>query len=703
MRKKQLLYFYGITALALTTTNANAIDFFSKPWNREFDTTYLESYSPHNWSKTAKDDYGIPKATKLLEIIKEKNNNERYPKAFLNSEIIEEMRKKYNSDIDYYKFIKANYVDKIDSLAKINRKDRGKYIELMNCFINLGIAYYVTKDEKIAQKAWHIFKEQMSNYEVKMKAFHYDFHCFASGYDMFQGAWNQAQRTEAQKFLYDNFLTFALKIFEEPLSNKVSRAFVTTGRSNIAIQAYGGFIPMAITLSSVYPKESSDLLYETLHYLAIATTEMAPDGAWREGPSYWGWTARRGYIPAFSCLKNGLGSTFGIDEMAGVDECGYFSLYVNSVIPNKSFRFADSGEDNQIGKKEYFFANYFKDKKLANALKALKGSRLSPIPQYFDLQKKAKSEISLPLSKKFGRIELASFRSSWLNKNGWFTAFKGGFPSEIHGNLHTGTFVIDALGERWVTTGGGTSYDAKDVWNYSPLGGRWRYFGARAESKNCLIVNNGIPKNKNLYPMMENYVLPDQYPFSKSVITDFKTNGLGKKAGGYAILDMTEAYRDFCNSARRGVKLHTSGNRVTIQDEVLFRHRMFYNANFLMTLYSDTKVTINENKSSAILERNGKKILVSINSNIESAILELREMKPLDNSQGIIANGMDKTYKNLKQLVVKIENKNRLERDFLRLTVEFEEYNAKSKGVTNIKILKDWELENSSIFNAIGF
>ena len=700
LKKRKILCLCALASLS--AIQANAMDLFGKSWNRSFDSTYLETYQPTDWSKPAKESYGIPSSEELVKLLNENNPNSIYPKAFLNQKTILKMRKKYNADINYYKFIKKRYVDKALKKVKANEVKRGRFIDYMNTFYDLAVAFYVTEDKKISEYAWKLFNNEMKAYDKKMEVFHYDFHCFASGYDLFQGAWTAKQRQQAQKFLYDNFLTFAIKIFQEPLSNKTAKAFVTTGRSNIAIQAYGGFIPMAITLADVYPKEASELLHETLHYLAIATTEMAPDGGWREGPSYWGWTASRGYIPALKSLQNGFDTTFGIDEMEGFSGSGHFGVYVTSVIPNKSFRFGDSSENGQVGPNEYYLANYFADKKLASTLKAIKGERLSPNPKYFDFQKEAPKEAKLPLSKKFGRIELASFRSSWIDKNGWFTAFKGGFPSEIHGNLHTGTFVVDALGERWVTTGSGTSYSVEDVWNYSPLGGRWRCFGARAESKNCLIVNDGVAKDKNRYPMMENYVLPDQYPFSKSIIKKFKVNAFGKKPGGYAVLDMSEAYRNFCNSAKRGVKLHTNGKRVTIQDEVLFRHRMFYNANFLMTIYKDTKVTITKNKLSAILERNGKKVLVSVSSNVEDAVLELRDMKPLDGSQGFIPKDTKKLYKNLKQLVVKIVNKNRLERDFLRLTVEFEEYDGNSKGVTNIKLLDDWELENSSVLGFMG-
>ena len=45
----------------------------------------------------------------------------------------------------------------------------------------------------------------------------------------------------------------------------------------------------------------------------------------------------------------------------------------------------------------------------------------------------------------------ASMRGSWTNPNGFYAAIKSGLITghQTHGNLDLGTFVFEALGQRW--------------------------------------------------------------------------------------------------------------------------------------------------------------------------------------------------------------------------------------------------------------
>jgi hypothetical protein len=59
---------------------------------------------------------------------------------------------------------------------------------------------------------------------------------------------------------------------------------------------------------------------------------------------------------------------------------------------------------------------------------------------------------SLPKDAFFRGVDVVFMRSSWTDPNALFVGFKGGDNAANHSNLDLGTFVLDALGERWAVS-----------------------------------------------------------------------------------------------------------------------------------------------------------------------------------------------------------------------------------------------------------
>ena len=152
----------------------------------------------------------------------------------------------------------------------------------------------------------------------------------------------------------------------------------------------------------------------------------------------------------------------------------------------------------------------------------------------------------LPLSAYFRGVETALMRSSWSDEHALFVGFKGGFNQANHGHLDLGSFAMEAAGVRWAMDLGPDDYDLPGYWERGEGGGRWKYFRLNNRSHNTLVINGDLQRADAKAPMV-------------------KWNFSGKN--GFAIADLTTAYRPHVVSLRRGVKM-VDGKALVIQDEI---------------------------------------------------------------------------------------------------------------------------------------
>src|SRR5439155_13680498 len=106
-------------------------------------------------------------------------------------------------------------------------------------------------------------------------------------------------------------------------------------------------------------------------------------------------------------------------------------------------------------------------------------------PSVFDLlwyQPDDHVELStVPTGAFFRGVGVAAFRSAW-DPRATYIAFKGGSNRAHHGHLDLGTFVLDALGERWAVDLGSDNYNL-------PSKLRWTYYRYSTPGHNTLTLN----------------------------------------------------------------------------------------------------------------------------------------------------------------------------------------------------------------------
>ncbi|WP_260704082.1 heparinase II/III family protein [Edaphobacter flagellatus] len=198
---------------------------------------------------------------------------------------------------------------------------------------------------------------------------------------------------------------------------------------------------------------------------------FAPDGGFEEGPVYWNYATIYNVL-YLSALDTALGNDFGLSHSQGFAETG--SYRIQSIGPTrKSANFGDAEEEVFPSPQMFWLAKKFNrpeyalhERDLASAL----GNKMSPTTAWesgrfsiFALfwgtaSLGAHSDSELTLVHRFTRINQVFLRSSWADSNAWYVGLKGGDAKASHGHLDLGSFVLDALGQRWAIDLGPDNY-----------------------------------------------------------------------------------------------------------------------------------------------------------------------------------------------------------------------------------------------------
>lgn len=80
-------------------------------------------------------------------------------------------------------------------------------------------------------------------------------------------------------------------------------------------------------------------------------------------------------------------------------------------------------------------------------------------------------------------------RSAWFDDQAVFVGVKGGTPQASHGHMDVGSFVVEALGRRWIHDLGGDDYNLPGYFGRS----RWNYFRLNARSHNVILIGDEMP------------------------------------------------------------------------------------------------------------------------------------------------------------------------------------------------------------------
>lgn len=406
--------------------------------------------------------------------------------------------------------------------------------------MTLGLAHHLTGEQRFAERAWAELEAAAQFKDWNPKHF-LDVaemtHAFAIGYDWFYGHWTPKRRSTIRDAMIRHGLTPALDVY----GGKARSGWWAKCTHNWNQVCNGGIGIGALAIADEEPKIAAEILAAALRSIQLPMARFAPDGAWDEGPGYWGYATM--YNVAFlRALESALGSDFGLSDIPGFSEAGTFPIHMSGPT-GRSFSYADSHEGSIRAPQLFWMAARFKRPEYA----AFQMERVRP--EAFDLvyyrPGVEKGTSAAPLDRYFRGVEVASFRGAWADTGATWVAFKAGDNKANHGNLDLGSFVLEALGQRWAVDIGADNYNLPGYFGKA----RWDYYRMRAEGHNTVVLKPDAAA--------------DQDPRAEARITAFQT----KPDSAFGVMDLSPAYRGRAKQVTRGIAL-LDRRTVLVQDEI---------------------------------------------------------------------------------------------------------------------------------------
>jgi hypothetical protein len=408
-------------------------------------------------------------------------------------------------------------------------------------------------------------------------------HALAIAYDWLYGEWSEAQR----QVLREAMVTLGLK----PAMEVYHSGGGWPMRENNWNQVCNGGIGMgALALADVEPELAADVLYEALCSLPRAMGYYAPDGAGTEGVTYWDYGTRYNVL-FLSALQTALGTDFGLSEIEGFDLSGGYQIYMSGA-DRMAFDFGDCGLRRMSTAQHMWMGrrfdmpqySWFRYSELEHPERY--GTVLDLL--WFDDSAENHDISLLPLDRHYRKAECASMRSAWDDPHALVVGLQAGQNRDgAHRHLDLGSFILEALGERWIIDSG---VERETYQRHRNQRQRWEFYRVRAEGHNTLVLNpdDGPDQDLDAFAAIEFASTPDRV---------------------VARTDLSRAYAARARRVQRTLSM-VDRSYVIVCDEVETDEP----ADVWWFLHTEAHVELNGGGREAMLRQNGKQVSIAIDS-----------------------------------------------------------------------------------------
>jgi hypothetical protein len=269
---------------------------------------------------------------------------------------------------------------------------------------------------------------------------------------------------------------------------------------------------------------------------------FGPDGVDPSGVGYWEHSTAY-VVHCLAALTTALGTDFGLGDTPGLSGIGRFRM--TAIGPSRGlFNYADARERIGAAPHMLWLARRYDRPEYAAHERAWVRGGMDPVTVLHLLWAPltpAREATAPPSIARFGRADVVLLRGDWRDPHVSWVGFKGG-RNDRQAHLDLGSFVLDALGERWAVDLGADDFSLPGYFGAE----RFSYVRTRTDGHNTLVVNQ------------QNQAL------------DAEARILASGDDGYrafAIADLSAAYAPAVAAARRGIAL-IDGHDVLVQDEV---------------------------------------------------------------------------------------------------------------------------------------
>jgi len=392
-----------------------------------------------------------------------------------------------------------------------------------------------------------------------------------------------------------------------------------------------GMIAASIAVAELEPELAAKTIHRSIEGMNNALREYGPDGAYPEGPIYWGYGTQFSVVTA-AIFESAFGTDFGLSAFPGFIESAVYAMLTISP-SNKLYSYADCNEEaegygtftlswfaSKTGNKTFLDENYF----LTSPEEIKNFSRLAGAGLVWTAQFSEKVSTPLPTAWKGGGANpVVIFTGGDKNLNGFYFGGKGGRGTVNHGNMDGGSFIFELNGVRWSIDPGNQSYGLLEragfnLWASCQDCDRWKLLTKNNFGHSTFSVNNQL------------HVVD-----GKAEIIDFKDG-----AQPEATIDLTPAFAGQLKMAQRTFVKEDLGSLV-IEDKIEISAETKW-----ITWQMLTQADVQPIKGGAVLRQDGQTLTLENLSHPEIMVSVISlDPPPLY---------FDKTIENLKRIEIRI-------------------------------------------------
>ncbi|MCH5378185.1 MAG: PA14 domain-containing protein, partial [Planctomycetes bacterium] len=411
----------------------------------------------------------------------------------------------------------------------------------------LAMVYRMTGDARYAERAWDELNAA-AGFPDWHPAHFLDTaemtHAFAIGYDWLYDYWTAGRRTVLVDAMVNKGLIPGLDVLRS------NGWWSASSSNNWNLVCNGGLVLGALAIADQQPLLTEELLARAIPSVqAILRHFTADSGGWYEGPGYWGYSTEYN-TRMVAGLIAALGTDFGLSRTVSLSDAGLYPLEMLGP-SRKVFNFADASAGVTRGPQLLWYARRYNRPEYAWYERTYGSASVLGL-LWYDSRGSEPASLVMPTDDHFrGDVsayatqDVVTMRGSWADPQTTFVGFKAGRVGDSHGHLDAGSFVLDALGQRWIHDLGGDDYALPGYFGSQ----RWDYYRMRAEGHNTLVINPTASRDQILNALPP--VLRQE----------------SNADGSLAVADLTSAYSGVTR-VWRGLQLSRADGSLLVQDEI---------------------------------------------------------------------------------------------------------------------------------------
>ncbi|MEO6916468.1 MAG: heparinase II/III family protein [Chitinophagaceae bacterium] len=515
------------------------------------------------------------------------------------------IKKTVASDATWTKVQQAIFTECDDIITKppieriqIGRRLLDKSREGLRRIFMLSYAYRLTNDQKYLQRgekemlAIAAFSDWNPSHFLDVAEMTM---AVAIGYDWLYNGLSADSRNKIKEAIIQKGL--------QPSMDKKYNSWLTVS-NNWNQVCNAGITYGAIAVYEDQPELSKQLINRAIKSIQLPMDDFAPDGAYPEGYSYWGYGT--GFNVMFiSAIEKLFGKDFGLSASPGFLKTASYMENMTGPSGN-AFNYSDAGTGSELQTPMFWFANKLNDPSI---LWVERARLMTANPKSFTRNRLLPSVLiwsgGISLGKiappkeltwiGHGKSPVAMMRSSWTDSLGIYVAIKGGSASVNHAHMDIGSFIMEADGVRWAMDFGMQEYESLESKGLSIFANgqnavRWQIFRYNNYVHNTLTINDSLQRVTGYAPIVK---------FSSDP---------GFMSG---IMDLQTVYKGQLSTAFRGVAL-VDKSWVVIKDEL--QADAASTLRWTMLTPADVKIT---GKNTAELTKNGKRLTLTVTAPAE--------------------------------------------------------------------------------------